>query len=69
MDAAVVEGGGVLDEVAGGRDGVERPAFLAGGNHVHEGLDQVLLNGGLGDGRLGEGGRSDQQQAGSHKTN
>jgi hypothetical protein len=42
VDAAVVEGGGVLDEVAGGRDGVERPTLFAGRDDVHEGLDQVL---------------------------
>src|SRR6266545_4516724 len=68
MDAAVVEGGGVLDQVAGGGDGVERPAPFAAGNDVHEGLDQVLLDGGLGDRRLGEGRRPDQQQAGGHQT-
>src|SRR6266508_4082515 len=43
---------------------------LAGvaGQDVHEGLDQVLLDGGLGDRRLGEGRRPDQQQAGGHQT-
>src|SRR6266511_3957702 len=69
MDAAVVEGGGVLDQVAGGGDGVERPAPFAAGNDIHEGLDQVLLDGRLGDRRLGEGRRPDQQQAGGHQTN
>jgi hypothetical protein len=62
MDTAVVEGRGVLDQVAGGRDGVQRPTAFAAGHDVHEGLDQVLLGCGLGDWRLGEGGRPHQQQ-------
>jgi hypothetical protein len=69
MHPAVLEDGFVLDQVAGGRDGVERPSLFAARDHVHEGLDQVLLDGGRGDGRLSEGGCTDQQQAGGHQTN
>jgi hypothetical protein len=60
MHAAVVEDGFVQDKVAGERDGVERPSLFTGREHVHEGLDQVLLDGGCGDRGLGEGGCPDQ---------
>jgi hypothetical protein len=69
MHAAVIKDGFVLDQVAGGRDGVERPAPFAAGHDIHEGLDQVLLHVGRGDRRLGEGGCPDQQQTSGHHTN
>ncbi len=69
VHAAVIEGGRVLDQVAGGRDGVERSFLHAvgGGNDIDEGLDEVLLVGGLGYGRSGERGRSGEQQACRHE--
>jgi hypothetical protein len=60
MHAAVSEDGLVLYQIAGGRDGVGR-SLLAAGNHIDEGLDEVLLGSGLGLRWSGERGRSGGQ--------